>query len=296
MAYFVQQCLNGLHSAAIYALLAFGYVAVNGLIRQTNLAYGPVFALSAQILILGSTVAYGAFWLEWWAAIPIGFAVAALYAGAAGAVLSRSVLLPLRAAAPNAFVVATLGAGIVLMELSRLAADSRDVWLPPLLSTPVAVLTASGFAATLTLNQLLGVAAAFFTLAGLTVMLRRTDLGRRWRAVSDDPLAAALCGVDAMRVIRRSVILSCLLAALAGAIAALHYGNIGFGAGMVYGLKALFVTAAGSYSEPDRASLGAFAYGMGEGLWSGYFPMEWRDAWMLAFLAALLVLRRPGAD
>ena len=40
MLYFVQQFLNGVHSGALYALLAFGYALTNGVVRRTNLAYG----------------------------------------------------------------------------------------------------------------------------------------------------------------------------------------------------------------------------------------------------------------
>ena len=79
-------------------------------------------------------------------------------------------------------------------------------------------------------------------------------------------------------------------------MAALNYGNISFGSGMVYGLKVLFVTAAGSYRDPSRAAAGAAGFGIAESLWSGYFPIEWRDAWMFAFLAALLVLARTGKE
>ncbi|TIV68136.1 MAG: branched-chain amino acid ABC transporter permease, partial [Mesorhizobium sp.] len=38
MLYFFQQVLNGLHSGALYALLAFGYVLTNGILHRTNLA------------------------------------------------------------------------------------------------------------------------------------------------------------------------------------------------------------------------------------------------------------------
>jgi branched-chain amino acid transport system permease protein len=62
-----------------------------------------------------------------------------------------------------------------------------------------------------------------------------------------------------------------MAAALTGTLAALYYGNISFGTGMIYGLKILFVTAAGSYSSPLRAALGAACYGVGEALWTGYF-------------------------
>ena len=45
-----------------------------------------------------------------------------------------------------------------------------------------------------------------------------------------------------------------------------------------------------------RAALGAAAFGMGESLWAGYFPIEWRDAWMYFLLVAMLVLTAPGRD
>ena len=52
----------------------------------------------------------------------------------------------------------------------------------------------------------------------------------------------------------RVALAGALAAALSGILAALYYGNISFGTGMIYGLKILFVTAAGSYSSPPRAA------------------------------------------
>jgi branched-chain amino acid transport system permease protein len=65
---------------------------------------------------------------------------------------------------------------------------------------------------------------------------------------------------------------------------------------MVYGLKVLFVTAVGGYRDPSRAALGAGCFGIAESLWSGYFPVDWRDGWMFAFLVALLVLTGAGQE
>jgi branched-chain amino acid transport system permease protein len=105
-----------------------------------------------------------------------------------------------------------------------------------------------------------------------------------------------MCGVDIRRVSYGAVLGGALLAALAGVMAALYYGNISFGTGMVYGLKILFVTAVGGYREPVRAAAGAFGFGIAESLWSGYFPIDWRDAWMFALLVAMLVLTGAGED
>ena len=74
-------------------------------------------------------------------------------------------------------------------------------------------------------------------------------------------------------------------------MAAFYYGNMSFGTGLVFGLKILFITAVGGYNTPTRAAAGAAMFGMAEALWSGYFPLEWRDVAMFALLVALLVLR-----
>lgn len=296
MLYFFQQLLNGLHSGALYALLAFGYVLTNGVLKRTNLAHGPVFAFAGQVLILAAVFGWNTLWLTMPAAVGLGIAAAIAYAALTGAVLSRSVFLPLARSSPNAIVVATLGVALVLTELARIAADTRDFWLPPLLARPVTFLSRDGFAATLTMVQLINCAVALAAVALGALALSGTDFGRRWRAVSDDPAAAALCGVDVGRVFQAAVLGGALFAALAGAMAAIYYGNISFGTGLVYGLKVLFVTAVGSYRDPLRAAVGAFCFGLAESLWAGYFLLEWRDAWMFAFLVALLLLSRSGEE
>lgn len=296
MLYFLQQALNGLHSGALYALLAFGYALTNGVLHRTNLAHGAIFAFSGQTLILAAVFGYQALWLTLPAAVALGMAAAFAYAALAARVLSRFVFAPLSARSPNAIAVATLGVLIVLTETGRIAADTHDLWLPPMLARPVAFAQGGGFRATLTLIQILDCAVVLAAVVLGTAALARSRFGRDWRAVRDDPVAAALCGVDADAVRGGAVLGGALSAALAGVLAALYYGNIGFGAGLVYGLKILFVTAVGGYLSPARAALGGFAFGMGEALWAGYFAIEWRDAWMLALLAAMLVLTGAGRD
>lgn len=296
MLYFLQQLLNGLHSGALYALLAFGYVLTNGVLKRTNLAYGPIFAFAGQVLIIIAVFGWNVLWLTLPATVALGILLAFLYAALTASLLARSVYIPLALSSPNAIVVATLGVAIVLMELARIAADTRDLWLPPILAAPVMFLPSGRFPVTLTVIQVVDcvLAVAVIVLAGTA--LSRSQFGRSWRAVSDDPAAAAMCGVDVRRVFQAAVVGGALLAALAGSMAALYYGNISFGSGMVYGLKVLFVTAAGSYRDPSRAAAGAACFGIAESLWTGYFPIEWRDAWMFAFLAALLVLTRTGRE
>lgn len=296
MLYFLQQLLNGVHSAAIYGLLAFGYALGNGLLKRTNLAYGGIFAFCGQTMILAAVYGWQVLWLTLPATVAFGIAVALGYAALFSRILSRSVFAPLASRSPNTIVAATLGVLLVLMELSRISADTHDFWLPPMLATPVVFASASGFVATLTVIQLINVAIAIAVVVAGAIYLARSRYGRHWRAVADDPLAAKLCGLDTASVFHAALLASGLCAGLAGVLAALYYGNLGFGAGLVYGLKILFVTAVGGYYAPGRAALGATAYGLAESLWAGYFPIEWRDAWMYGLLAAMLVLSGDRKD
>lgn len=296
MLYFFQQVLNGLHSGALYALLAFGYVLTNGILHRTNLAYGALFAFCGHTMILTAAFGYQALWLTLFASVALGVAAALLYAVLLSHVLSRSIFEPLADRSPKAIVVTTLGILLALSEASRIAADTHDLWLPPMLAQPIIFARGANFNATLTLIQLLDCAVVAATIGVAACAFAQSSFGRRWRAVSDDPRAAAMCGIDVRAVLRRAVLFGGLCAALAGVLAAFYYGNISFGTGLVYGLKVLFVTAVGGYLSPLRAALGAAAFGMAESLWAGYFPVEWRDAWMYLFLVAMLVLIGAGRD
>lgn len=293
MGYLLQQLLNGLHSAALYALLAFGYALVYGVTRRANFAHGALFAFSGQMLILAGVFGYRVFWLTLPAAIAFGAVVAFALTLLASRILGQAVFRPLAAHAPNAFLVATLGALIVLLELGRNAADGRDWWLPPVFAEPVVVADAAGFAATLTRIQLADIAAAAIALALGAFAIARLPAGRSWRAVSDDPLAAALTGVDAGGVVVGAALVGGGLAALAGGMAALQLGNIDFGTGLVFAIKVVFVAALGGHGRPLLAAAGAVMVGFAEALWTAYFAADWRDAAILGGLAALLILR-PG--
>ena len=291
MLYLLQQLLNGLHMGAIYAMLAFGYALINAVLHRTNLAHGAIFGFAGQIMILAAVYGWQVLWLTLPATLAFGFVVALFYGAVISAVLLHSVLLPLLNRSANTIVAATLGVSLVLMELGRIAAETRDFWLPPMLSQPVVFAQGGGFKATLTTLQVINCAAVLALLIAASRGLPRSRFGREWQAVSDDPLAAALCGVDTRKVFRQAALYGGLGAAFAGILAALYYGNISFGAGLVFGLKILFVTAVGGYLSPPRAAVGGAVFGVAESLWSGYFPVEWRDGWMLGCLVVLLVLR-----
>lgn len=292
MAYLVQQLALSVPLAALYALLAFGYSVAFGVTRRADIAYGGFFAFGGQIYVLFVDQGYNGMRLTLASALAFGAAVSLAYALLIGLFAGRHIMGPLVRVSPNAVIVAALGLLIVLMETARLASGTRDLWLPPLLASPVTLGVIGGQAVHLTGMQLLNSALfALLVLVGHAV-LTRTRYGRQWKAVTEDPLAAGLCGVDAPRVFVVAYVAATMIAATTGMIATNYYGNMDFGSGIMFGLKVLLIAAVGGYGQPLRSAFGAAALGVVETLWGAYAPYVWKDLAVFSGLVLVLVISR----
>jgi branched-chain amino acid transport system permease protein len=294
LGYLFQILLNSAHNGALYALLAYGYVLTYQVTKRANFAHGALFAFTGQNLILFTAFGWNTLWLIFPLALAFGTAMACALSLLVLLLLARIVFPPLIDRSPNTMIAASLGVSICLMELARLAAGTRDLWLPQVLSKPINL--GGVFEVTLTQNQIVNVALIIVLLVTSEITLRRSKAGRQLRAVSDDPLAAELMGISKASVFSASVMAGGLYAMMAGILAAIYFGNIGFGAGMIFGLKVLFIAAAGGFTVPLRAAAGAFLVGVAEALWDGYFPTIYRDAVIYCALACLLVIRADKSD
>ncbi|MGB3814884.1 MAG: branched-chain amino acid ABC transporter permease [Shinella sp.] len=292
MAYFLQQLANAVPVAALYAALAFGYSIAFAVTRRADIGYGGLFAFAAQMFVLFAGYGWNQLWLVLPAALAFGAVIALVYSVGAGFVIGRHVIRPLAFSSDNTVVVAALGVVLVLMETARLASDTRSLWLPPLLSTPVVLWNDPAFPVALTVLQLANTLAMAAIVAIGHVFLARSAWGRRWRAVSQDRLAAELCGVDAAGVYLSAYAGAALIASLTGILAVSYYGNMDFGAGLVFGVKVLFIAAIGGAGAPLLSALGGAAMGLAETLWSAYGDFLWRDLVIFSALVLLLVIFR----
>jgi branched-chain amino acid transport system permease protein len=292
MAYLLQQLANAVPLAALYATLAFGYAIAFGVTKRADITYGALFAFAGQMLLLFSDVGYNRLNLVLAAALGFGALVAFIYAMGAGMLIGAAVMRPLVEKSPNTVIVAALGITIVLMETAWLAADMRSIWLPPFLNAPIVFWSDGTFAVTLTEIQLINTALMLLLILTGAAILRHTAWGRVWRAVTDDPLAAELCGTSANRVFLIAYGSAALVATLCGLLSTGYYGTMDFGAGMMFGLKVLLIAAVGGYGDPLKSAGGAAGLGFAETLWSAYGPLLWRDLVVFTLLVFLLVVSR----
>jgi branched-chain amino acid transport system permease protein len=290
--YLVQILANGLHNGCLYAVLAYGYVLLNLVVQRPNLAHGAFFAFSGQVLVLGTIMAYNSLIWTFVSSLAFGLVVSAVLSAIMLSVFALVLVPRFSNESPNMMIVATLALSIILMEAVRIGASGRDFWIPPLSSTQIQL----GMGASVSLVQAVNMAIIVALLLITDVVLTTTRAGRAVRAVAQDRKAAALCGINPDRVVTLTAVTSGLLACIGGVLALVYFGNMSFGAGLTYGLKVLFIAAAGGFSTPRSAALSAFAYGEAEALWDGYLPILWRETFFFAALAIMLVVKGNRRD
>lgn len=292
MLYLLQQIANAVPIAALYAALAFGYAIAFAVTRRADLTYGALFAFSGQMFVLFADFGWNKLWLVLPAALGLGVAAGLTLGVGAGLVAGRYVMRPLAFSSANTVVVASLGCLLVLMEIARLASDTRSLWLPPFLNGNIVFWADPKFPVTLTVIQLLNTLLMVALVGTGHWFLAHSRAGRFWRAVSEDRGAAALCGIDAARVYIAAYGAASLIAACCGILAASYYGNMDLGTGLTFGVKVLFIAAIGGQTSPLYAALGAAAIGVLETLWGAYGPILWRDFAIFGFLVIVLAVTR----
>lgn len=295
-AYAAQSAVSALPPMAIYGLLACAYSLIYGLIGRINLAFGDLAVIGAYGAIGGMAAALAAGLGMPLSDLALAFAIAVLLSAIWSYVVGRVVIAPLHARyrAGQPILVATVAVSICIQEFLRLFQGTRERWLPPLWNDPIPLAKSGSFVVTVTPVQLLVVVAAFAGAFTLLLLIARTSFGRQWRAVADDPLAAAMLGVNPAHVLATTFVLAGLNAGLAGWMVAIYYGNVSFSMGTILSLKALLAAVVGGIGRLEAAFLGGILIGLLEAFWSAYFDIASRDLVVFSILIAVFVLRPGG--
>ena len=296
LAYALQQLVNAVALAAIYALLATAYSLIYGLIGRINLAFGEIAVLGAFGAVSGLGVAAALGIANPFAALALALVVAGAVAAGWSLFIGRSVLAPLHARERlgQPILIATAGVALAIQEFVRVGQGPRERWMPPVFNQPIRLASADGFIVTITPMQIVVALAALAAAAAVLLLLARTSFGRKWRAFADDPGTAALFGVDGQRLLALTFLLAGLLAGLAGWIVAAYYGNISFSMGAMLGLKALVAAVVGGMGSVPGAFLGGLCVALIEAAWSAYFDITARDIVVFSLLIVVFVLRPGG--
>ena len=269
-----QLVLNGVMAGAILTAPAIGLTAIYAVLRFPNFAVASHATIGAFAGYLANT-ALG------WPLVPAAL-VAFLAAGAVGVVSDWVVLRPLRPAGLITATIASVALTIALENLVRLGFGNqlRDYDLPILRDWRFIGLRVGP-------QQLEDLVIAAVAVAGLFCFLRFTRLGKAMRAVADNPMLAAIKGIDADLVAVLVNFVAMGLAGLGGMLIGLDTSIdplTGFRA-----LLAVFAAAVvGGLGSIPGAVVGALSIGMAEELSLLVLPPDYRT--VVGFIAILLVL------
>jgi branched-chain amino acid transport system permease protein len=190
-------------------------------------------------------------------------------------------------------LVASVGLILVFEEGIRITHRSRELWLPPILSEPIAV-TLPPYVVTITVMQIATALVTTIIVACILCAMSWSRLGMMWRAVADDERAASLMGIDSSRVLTWSGIFAAVLAGLAGLIILVAYGNANHSMGLMFSIKAMVAAIIGGMGSPAGAVAGALLLAVVETCWVVAFGGAYRDAAVFAILIGLLTLAPNG--
>jgi branched-chain amino acid transport system permease protein len=299
----LQVLLAGLSAGAVLGLVALGFTLVAGTVRVLNLAHGDlvIAAVFAGVLgVLGRTPVATVL-----APVSsIGFAALTLAAG--GLLAGLLAVLVVRPALPDvvrgrrgdalSWVAGAVAAGLLLraglglllpqeayavpdpLHLSAWKADGV-VHLPGGATLPAHTL------GVLLVGAVVGVLAERY--------LVRSGFGRSLRAVADDPDAAALCGVNAARVVLLAFVAAGVLAGLAGLLDA-PGRPVSVDDGVVLGLEGIAAAVLGGLGSVRGALLGGLAVGVLQSVAVYAGGASLQDVAPLGLLVLLLAVRPQG--
>ncbi|MFM8619749.1 MAG: branched-chain amino acid ABC transporter permease [Opitutaceae bacterium] len=286
MAEFLQQLLNGLSLGAIYALIALGYTMVYGVLRFINFAHSDVFMVGAFLgYFAGRIVPEGTVW----GGIVVLFAA---MAGCAvlGMLIERLAYRPLRGAPTLNVLITAIGVSLLLEYSGQVFFGAAPRTFPAIL--PSANFTLGGLV--LSSNQLVVIVVAVLLMIGLELVVHRTKIGMAMRAVSLNPRAAQLVGVNNDVVISVTFGLGSALAAAGGVLYALNYPSIDPLMGVMPGLKAFVAAILGGIGNIPGAALGGLLLGVVETFVNGSQWSTYKDAIAFAILIVILLFRPAG--
>src|SRR5205814_7893288 len=125
-------------------------------------------------------------------------------------------------------------------------------------------------------------------------IVMRTRIGTAMRALSFNPVAASLVGINNDMVISFTFALGSTLAAAGGILYALNYPSIDPLMGTLPGMKAFVAAVLGGIGNIPGAALGGLVLGVVEAFVGGTGWSAYRDAIAFAVLILILLFKPAG--
>jgi len=278
-----QLLLNGIIAGSIYALIAIGFTVIYRTVKFFHFAHGVVYtagAYFAYTLIISLHLNFA-----------LSFFLAITLAGLLGIVIDRCVYLPLRKrnASNLIFLLASFGVVIFIQNLIQLIYGAQILTIR---TGPIK----EGhhfLGAVITDIQIIILVVSIILMILLWLFIQKTRLGKAMRAVSDDPIAANIVGINPEKIILTSFAIGSALAGAAGILISFET-NIEPTMGFSALLKGIIAAIIGGIGSIPGAVLGGFFLGLAENLGIWKISAGWKDCIAFVILIIFLLIRPWG--
>ncbi|MCR4436613.1 MAG: branched-chain amino acid ABC transporter permease [Clostridiales bacterium] len=254
METFLQLLIYGLQLGSIYALIALGYTMVYGIIGLINFAHGDFLMVGAFVALFAVTL----FGLGFVPALLISMIITGLL----GVSIERIAYKPLRKRPRLSALITAIGVSIVLENFPRALPFIGPAPRPFPQMIPMVKFNVLGVSTNSV--QLIMIALSVLLMVMLQIIVTKTQIGRKMRAVSLDKDAASLMGINVNSVISVTFFIGASLAAAGGIFYASTYPMIDVYMGIVLGLKAFIAAVLGGIGNIPGAMVGGIIMGIAE--------------------------------
>ena len=199
--------IYGAVQGSVYALLALGYALVYGVGGILNLAHGAYYLIAT----------YAFFW-TWLLLAPIiggingffiGMVIGLIVAALVGMFSYLLLIKPLKEHEINV-LMGTFAIGFFCEQLVIALYDPKTHSIPTIFNEYINILGKQ-----IQVHWIIIIVASLIIITLVTIFINKSKLGKSIRAVSQDPEAAMLMGINADRILMYTVTISALLAGVA---------------------------------------------------------------------------------
>ena len=275
----LQGVLSGILLGGVYGLIAIGLAMVVGVLRIVNFAHADFVMLAMYTTFFVVTVVQAPPYAAILLALPALFLV--------GLLIERGIIRFSYGQAEANQLVLTAAVSLAIQNLALMlfspTARSAVTTYDLISLGPVFVNKA----------QVVGFGVALLTAAGLTLLLRFTEVGRALRATVADPDMATMLGVNVGRIRTLAFGLSAALAAVAGVVLATYY-PMAPTVGVNFLVVAFVAMVMGGMTSIGGAFMASMVVGVAQQVTASLGDARIQNLSVFVIFILLLILRPQG--
>ncbi len=250
LQFFVQLLVSGIATGAIYALMAVGFALLWQTSGTINFAQGEFIMVSSFIILwLMGLLHIGL--------VPAFFLAMFISMFIFGFLFKRILVDPLLKYGDVPLIIATIGLGMIIRELTRIFWGANALPFPSLVKNKILIFGGLRVGTA----DLVTIAVAIVIIAALQLFLNKTFVGRSMEATAQNQDVARILGINVDRMILYTFLINAFLVTSAALLVTPKL-LAKFSSGETFGLIAFMAAIIGGFNQVRGALIGGFLIGI----------------------------------